>query len=139
MKKIPNIITYVIIAVSVLVTVYYVMDMSEERTGHFLTWAYFLFGLAVVLVVVLPLINLISNPKALKKAVINVGLLAVVLVIAYVFASGAQTPDTQAMATPPSATTMKITDMGLKATYLLFALALLAIISSSLLTAFKKH
>ena len=139
MKKIPNIITYVIIAVSVLVTVYYVMDMSRERTGHFLTWAYFLFGLAVVLVVVLPLINLISNPKALKKAVINVGLLAVVLVIAYVFASGAQTPDTQAMATPPSATTMKITDMGLKATYLLFALALLAIISSSLLTAFKKH
>jgi len=134
MKKL-KLLTYVIMAISAVVTIYFMLDTSAEggRVGPFLIWAYILFGLSIVLILVLPLFNIISNPKALKKMAINVGFIVVVLGLSYLLASSAQTSVTEAMPVPPSASTMKLTDAGLKAAYVLFAGSLLAILFGAVL------
>ena len=138
MKNLPKILTYTIVAITAVVFVYFALNM-QERVGTFLVWAYILFGLATLLVVVLPLFNIASNPQALKKSAINLGFMIVVFGIAFLLASGAQTSVTEAMLEPPSFATMKITDMGLKATYILFVIAFLAILFSSAISAIRNR
>ena len=134
MKRL-NLLTYVIMAISAVITVYFMLDTSMEggRVGPYLVWAYILLGSAILLILVLPLFNIVSNPKALKKMAINVGFIVVVLGLAFLLASSAQTTVTEAMPEPPSAFTMKLTDAGLKAAYFLFSGSLLAILFGAVL------
>ena len=138
MKRL-NILTYAIMAISVVVTVYFFLSTTEERAGVYLIWTYILFAATVILVVILPLFNMVSNPKALKKTAINLGFIILVFGLSYLLASDTQTPVTAALDSPPSAVVMKLTDMGIMATYFLFTATVLVIILGPVLTAIRNR
>ncbi|MDR2585357.1 MAG: hypothetical protein LBC84_03945 [Prevotellaceae bacterium] len=145
MKKIISLITYLIIAVTAVVTVYFLLALSSDgdvqraRAGIFLSWAGILLVAGALLAIILPLIDILSNPKGLKKMALNIGFIVVVFCIAFLLASGSQTPSTLAMPDVPSTQIMKLTDMGLKTTYLLFGISLLAIVFSSVLNTIRNR
>lgn len=119
-----------LMAISVIFLIWFLFapatleDMGA--VGPFLMWAYILTGVAAVFAIGLPLIYMLQNPKMLKKAGINVGLIALVFVISYVLASGETTALT-GMDTPSGAV-FKWTDTGLIAMYILAVAAFAAII-----------
>jgi|GEM_PF-1123784 len=141
MKKIKNILMYVIITISVVMTIYFFMDAHEPRAGHLLLWAYILLGFGILLLITIPILNIGTNPGSLKKGAMSIAFMVVLFGIAFLFASDAQTPTTAAMINPPppSATTMRITDAGLLATYLLLVIAVCSILFASLFASLKKR
>jgi uncharacterized membrane protein len=139
MKKINSLLLYVAIAITTIVTIYYFfVGNQESNVGTLLIWAYILLALGVVLLICIPILNIGANPASLKKAAVSIAFLVALFVIAYILSSDAQTVTTQAMLTPPSATTMKITDTGLYATYLLMVLSIGAILFGTIYGSVKK-
>ena len=140
MKKINNILLYVIIAISVVVAIYFFFfGEMKDNVGTLLTWAYVLLGLGILLLILVPFVNLGANPSALKKGGISIAFIVVLLGLSYLLASDTQTVATQAMLEPPSATTLRITETGLLATYLLLILSIAAIIFGSIYVSIKKR
>jgi len=141
MKKILNIFMYVIMAISIIIAIYFFLEMKDEgRVGILLVWTYILFALAIGMALVSALFNAASNPQSLKKMALNIGFLVVVFGVSYMLASSAQTPVTEALPTgPPSAMAMKLTDMGLKVTYFLFALTILVALLGPAIAAIRNR
>jgi len=139
MKKYLNILTYVVLIITFIMTVIFLMNPDEPHAGTFLLWSYILFALGIGLVIILPVLNMASNPKAIKKMLRNLVLLVVVFGGAYLLSSGAQTTTTAAMLKPPSISALKMTDTGLIITYALCLIALLAIVASSAYAAIKNR
>jgi len=141
MKKILNIFFYVIMAISVIVAIYFFLEMKNEgRVSYLLIWTYILFALAIGLTLVFAVFNAASNPQSLKKMALNIGFLVVVFGVSYILASSAQTPVTAALPDgPPSEMTMKFTDMGLKVTYFLFVLTVLVALLGPVISAIRNR
>ena len=139
MKKVSNILMYVIIAISLIVTIYFLADPHEERAGTLFIWTYILMGLGIALLVAVPILNVRTNPASLKKGAINIAFMVVLFGLAYLFASDSQTTATAAQTIPPSPATLKITDTGLIATYLLLAIGVCSIIFASVYTGLKNR
>ncbi len=72
----------------VLGVVFYFNLDNENMVNVLLYYGYALFALAVFSAVVLPLFNIGSNPKALKKIFTNLAIVIVVCCLSYVLASG---------------------------------------------------
>ena len=139
MKRITNILMYIIIAISAVMTIYFFLDPHEPRAGSLLIWAYVLLGMGIVSLLVIPLLNIGANPSTLKKGGINIAFMVVLFGIAYVISSGAQTATTKEWLIPPSEMTMRISDAGLYATYILLVVAVVAILFSSVYAGYKKR
>ena len=139
MKKITNLLIYVIMAISAIMVVYFFLDPHEPRAGSLLIWAYVLLGMGIVSLLVIPLLNIGTNPSALKKGGISVAFIVVLFGISYVISSGAQTVTTKEWLIPPPEMTMRITDAGLYATYILLVIAVIAIFFSSVYSGYKKR
>lgn len=56
-------------------------------TDTILTWAFILVGVAIVAALIFPLITMVLNPKNAKKTLIGLGVIVVVVFIAWVFSS----------------------------------------------------
>ena len=138
MKKLLNILTYLIFAITAVVLVYFWMA-KDERVGTILVWGYIILALGVVLLLLTPLFSIASNPKSLKKMAISVGFVAVLFGIAYLLSSGEQTAATMMKPVPPKAQTLQFIDTGLIATYFLLLLALLSIIGGTLFASIKNR
>jgi len=143
MKKINNILLYVIIAVSLALVFYYFFfgGASLEKAGTLLVWSYILLGLGVLLLVCVPILNIGANPASLKKGGMSIAFLLVLFGIAMLFSSDAQTAATLSwpLEKQPSSTEMKIIDTGLFATYLLLILSVVAILFGTLYASLRKR
>lgn len=94
-----------------------------------LFWGYFLIFVAIILVLVLSIVNMAGNRKALKRTGIILLLAIVAVVVSYLLASG--NPVAVNLATPPTHGELKLTDTLLNLTYILLACALIALIWGS--------
>jgi len=141
MKKINNILLYVILAISAFMTIYYFFFGGTEftRVGNLLIWAYILLGLGVLLLILVPFLNIGANPSSLKKGGISVAFIVVLFALSYFLSTDAHTVSTQAMLEPPSSTTLKIIDTGLLATYLLLVASVVAILFGAVYISIKKR
>jgi len=101
-----------------------------------LYWSYALCGIAVVALVVLAVMGMVENPKALRKAGIVVGLAVVLVIVSYLLASGAEVPVNIEPA--PTASTFKMTDFFLVMTYILSGVAVVALIAGAVRNAINK-
>jgi len=101
-----------------------------------LYWSYALCGIAVAALVVLAIMGMVENPKALKKAGIVVGLAVVLVIVSYLLASGAEVPVNIEPA--PTASTFKMTDFFLVMTYILSGVAVVALIAGAVRNAINK-
>jgi len=93
MSKILRIALILLFVISALLTFLFYAG-GEDASGNpvytnaFLVWAAILAVIAVVFTLVLPIIQMITNPKKAKKGLLGVIALVVVLAIAYFMSSG---------------------------------------------------
>ncbi|MBO7203376.1 MAG: hypothetical protein J6U71_05690 [Bacteroidales bacterium] len=99
---------------------------STNMLDGLLGWTYILLFAAIILVIVLSVINMAGNPKALKRTGFVLILSIVLIVVSYVLASG--DPVAANLATEPTAGELKMTDTLLILTYLLMAGSFIALI-----------
>lgn len=105
-------------------------ELQESRLTPFLYLTYIIFGVTVIITLLYALINLFKNPHQLKKALISIGLFAVVVVIGYVMAEGVKTelPDGGELSEQGS----RLVGMGLYTFYILTIIAVVLIIVTNI-------
>lgn len=136
MNKALKIILSVMLVISAALTVYFYLnapaslatmtDTQSFATTVFLDWAYILLAIAIIASVGLPIINMIGNPKAMKKSLITLAIVVVVCGLAYVLAPGTAVPVSASVTATPA--DFKMTDTLLYITYFLTGMAIIAII-----------
>jgi len=137
MSKLIKYLSYILLGLGALLTVLFFFN-SGGMIDTYLAYGYILFGVAVTLAIVLPLLSVINNPKSLKKILLSLVVVVVVVGLAYMLASG--NPLTNVSIEPePSASTLKITDTGLIITYFLFGASVLAIVAGALVNMVKNR
>lgn len=125
MSKFTKYLLYVLFAVSLVFIIGFFVN-QDAMLDSFLYFAYILVAIALLSAFVLPMFNLLSNPKGLKKMLMFL-LLAVVLIgISYVLASS--DPLVVKIDVEASKSALKLTDAGLILTYILSAFAFLSIL-----------
>jgi len=147
-SRIIQIILWLLMAVTIVFAVLFyfgnvkegTMDTRLEEpviTQTFLTWAYILFFAAAGITVIFSVINIIINPKGLKKGIVSLVVVAAVVFIAYLLADDTvlRMPHYTGGGNVPS--TLKFVGTGLYTAYFLVGLAFLAILWSSLSRLFK--
>ena len=99
---------------------------------------YILLAIAFVAVVASAAQNILSSPKALKKTLIYTGGFVVILLVAYIFSSGAVEANASEEVKKASESVRKWTSTGLIALYILVAAAVAALIASNVKKALMK-
>lgn len=110
---------------------------STNMLDVLLGWSYILLFAAILILVILSVINMAGNPKALKKTGLLLILTVALVVISYVLASGE--PVAVNIATPPTAGMLKMTDTLLILTYILLAGSFVAMAWGSLRKLFQNR
>lgn len=131
-----KVLSWLLMGVSVILTVlFYTGNISEEP---FIIWAYILFGLAALFALVFPLYFFIRNPKNALKTLLGLALMGVVALVGYVLAD--PTPMYSPTNDPNFSITnvLVLTDTGLIATYILFAVALVLMLYTGARSVFHK-
>jgi hypothetical protein len=122
-----------LIAISLLVLLLFSLDSTNAgNVGMFLTWAYILLGVAVVAAIGMPLAYASQNPAKVKKVGIYAGLALVVLLISIVFSSSDPVVGAN-FVVEPSPSALQWSETGLIAAYILFAVALGAIVTGGII------
>lgn len=147
-SRIIQIILWLLMAVTVVFAIiFYFGNVKEGTLGTraeepvitkpFLTYAYILFFAAAGIQVIFSIINIIINPKGIKKGIISLLVIAAVVFIAYIMADDTvlNLPHFTGKGNEP--TTLKFVGTGLYTAYFLVGLAFLAILWSSVSKIFK--
>lgn len=147
-SRIIQIILWVLMAVTIVFAfIFYFGNMVEGTEGTrleepvitqtFLSWAYILFFAAAAITIIFSVINIVINPKGIKKGIIALVGAVVIIIIAYLMADDTvlEMPYFTGKGNDP--TTLKWVDTGMFTAYILVALAFLAIIWSSVSRIFK--
>ncbi len=98
LTKIITITLYVLMGISVALMLFFYFGADVAGTADtpmrepvvtetILIWSYVLVGLALLSAIVFPAIRMILNPKEAKKTLIGLGVIAVIVFIAWQFAS----------------------------------------------------
>ncbi|MCD7969642.1 MAG: hypothetical protein LUF87_04750 [Alistipes sp.] len=135
MKKILAILKYALLAISVIV-VAIVMINGEASVDTILNWSYVLFGLAVVVTLFFPILNLAQNPKGALRSLIGLALLVVVVGVAYALAGTTPVPNSEG-GFFTNTTELKVSDTGLITTYIALALAIIVVVAGEIRNSFK--
>ncbi len=136
MSKFIKYLSYILLGLAVVITIAFFTN-KDGMIDTFLGYSYLLFGVAIVLALGLPLLQMISNPKSFKKALYGLIVVVVVVGLAYVLASG--DPLATTLDQEPTASTLKITDTGLIITYLLFFVSITAIVAGAVINMVKNR
>jgi len=148
LSKITSILLFLLMGVSaVLLIIFYTgpnvpgttgTSMEEPKvTETILNWAYILLIATAAISLVFPVVQIFSNPKNIKKALVSLGVAAVVILVAYMFASDEVLKIHGYDGTDNVPSTLKWVDTGLYALYILAGGAILLILYSEISRAFK--
>ena len=129
-----SIIQYILIAISVITVAMYFLGLGDVYP--MLIWGYILLGIAVAAVIILPLFNLVKNPKGAVRSLVGLGIVVVLAAICYALSSDAPVVNSAGGFFEDSAV-LKISDTGLYLTYIALAVAILAAIGGEIRNAFK--
>ena len=110
---------------------------EKNYTELILIWGVILFIIAALSTLAFSLVNVITNPKALRGFMVGLLVFAVLLGISYLLASSDPINMETVRDLDPSARTMKWVGTGLNATYILAIVAFIGIIASEVVRAFK--
>ena len=95
-------------------------------------------AVALVLAIMFPLINIISNPKGAMRTLIGVVAMLVIFFVSYLLSSDAPVPNPAANGYFTNSAVLKLTDVGLYAGYAIFVIAILVILWGEIRSAVKK-
>jgi len=128
----------ILIATAYQIAVLYQGDDSVTESilnGYFLT-AYIAFGISVVLALLFPVLQIISNPKGAVRTLIIVAVAVVLWFIAKGLATNNFTPEELELKKITAETAVTV-GAGLIYTYVVFGLAILSILYASISNIFK--
>ncbi len=109
---------------------------SEILISGGLWLAFILFLVAVAAAIILPTINILKSPKTMARSGMGVGLLLVIFIIAYALSGSELTPKYEALGVTTEFNS-KLIGAGLTMFYLIFVVAIIAMIYSEISKAFK--
>ncbi|MEG1634542.1 MAG: hypothetical protein RR141_00785 [Rikenellaceae bacterium] len=132
--KYLSIIRYILLAVSLLVVVFYFAGIQTE-VDTMMNWAYLLLGVSVALALVMPAFNFAKNPQGAARSLIGFVVVVVVLGVAYSMSDA--TPIVTPAATYDNEVALRLSDTGLFTTYFAFGAALLSIVILEVYNMFK--
>ncbi len=93
-KLIAQIIGWAALALSVIFAVIYYLNIKDDaavsaNAGMMINWAFILIGASLLVAfIIAPIVSIISNPQTLIKGFISIGVLAVVVIIAFSVSKG---------------------------------------------------
>jgi hypothetical protein len=126
---------YLLLALSAVITVLFYLD-SDNRTDLIIYWSYGLLVLGVIIALASSIFGLAANPKGAVKTLMGIGFMVLVGFIAYMLAGNIySTFQLEKMGVSESVS--RFVGAGLIFSYLLAALAVLAILLSSVSKIFK--
>jgi len=148
--KIVNIILWALLIVSAILIISLMVNINEEVEtdpamltwiNTNLVWAYILLAFGAGIAIVASLFHMFTDKKAAKGGIISLAFLGAVALIAYLLASPVipQFPGVDKFIADGTLNSQvaKLVDTGLYATYILLALAILAVASSSVMRLFR--
>lgn len=149
LSRLLTILMWVILAVSAVLIVSMMVNISENKADPVmggwintnLVWSYILLAAGAGIALLSGILQMVSDIGAAKKGLISLGAIALVAVVAYSLATdaipqfiGVNKFIENGTLTPSIA---KMVDAGLIATYLLFGIAIISIVWSSVSQIFK--
>jgi heme/copper-type cytochrome/quinol oxidase subunit 4 len=141
MKRVSKITLWVLFAISIVLTVLYFLNTKganlDAWTYTYLNWAYIMVGLALLLIILLPILTFRQRTVKVKSLLILLVIAVVLVGGAYLLAPG--TPISLATGKVVEGSSVKLTDTALYLTYFLLALAAISIIGGSVYNALKKN
>lgn len=147
-RKVLNIMTIVLFAISVIVAILTVtkseatLKADPGLLNPMYYWTVILTIVALVLALVMPLPGIISNPKSLKKTLLIIVGLAVLFIVVYVLSKGEPNPAEYAGYSAEKITLYKegstLANMNLIGVYIMGGLAVIAIVWSAIKGFFAK-
>ncbi|MBE0639839.1 MAG: hypothetical protein IH598_15080 [Bacteroidales bacterium] len=126
--------TLLLVVSGVLFIIFY--STGEEFTSAVLTWGYILLAITVIVTIVFPILNTISNPKSGKTVLVGIIGFIVLYLISHGLASGNIEGDVYQVFNITEATSRFIGAM-LNMTFILAIVAVLAIIYSGISNSLK--
>lgn len=127
-------ILYLLLALSVIPGILFYAGMLD--TELFINWAKLLLLIAVSVMVISPIYGFITNPQNLVKMLISIGVMVVVVVVAYSLSSNNFT-EYRLEELKTTAETSELVGMGFYVTYIAFGLAIVSILYASVIKLFK--
>jgi hypothetical protein len=107
-------------------------------TNAFLNWAVILAIGAVVLTIVVEVIKLVSSPKNAVRTLLSIGILAVLIIVAYLMADGTPLNIVGYTGADNVPSKLIMTDIGLYTTYFVAAITLLTVLFTELSRVFRR-
>ncbi len=133
-SKILRIFLGVLLAVSALLAILFYLDIVSDDL--LIYWGYFLVIFAAAITILFPIAHIVLNPKNSLKIFIALGLMVVLAIVSY-SVSKVGFSDLAIEKLETTAETAKYVGAGLIFTYILAAIAVFAIIFSSISKLFK--
>lgn len=139
-KKILNIVTIVMFVITVILLGLFLFGgevpnqlySTPVYTAALLNWSYILFGLAIIAAIVFPVARLITRPKQAMKSFLGLGVVVVLVFIAYTMADGTPMKIIGYSGTDNVPATLIFSDTIIYTMYFLFVAAILAIIGTEI-------
>lgn len=127
---------YALLAVSAAISiVFYGSGYADGMVSLVLNWSLVLIVCTLISAICLPLF--FGSGKGMKGSLIKLGLVVVICVVSYLAASGDAVQTSTTVET--TASTWKLTDAGLVMTSILFVVAILAILSGSVISTIRNR
>ncbi len=134
-NRVIQFILWILMAASVVLFVFFYIN-GEPMADTVLTWAQILLVITVALLIIFPIIHFIKNPKSALKFLIVIAIFGVLFLISYLFATGNIKDDIYVEENITSSVS-RIIGSGLIMVYILAGIAVLSIIISAIINAFK--
>ncbi|MCD6366017.1 MAG: hypothetical protein J7L46_00605, partial [Bacteroidales bacterium] len=135
LSKITSYVMYAFLGLGALLVILYYLGMTSE--GVIIGLAYIYFGIAAVASIVFPIIYLVANPKGAINVIIGLVFIGLVVLISYFLASGQVMHIPSYSGTDNVPGTLRTVGTGLYTMYILFFLAIIAILYSEITSVFK--
>ena len=93
-EKLTKYCKYLLVILMVLNVLFLIIGIAngKESVGTFMIFAYCMLGLAVVAILFAPIYGIVINPKSVKTMGIVAAIVAVIALIAWLFAKGSTLP-----------------------------------------------
>lgn len=131
-----SIIRYALLGISALLVLVWVFFMPQDDVDLMLYWCYLLMGIAVLLLIILPTVNMVKNPKGAMRSLIGLAIVAVLVVAGY--SLGSDAPVAKADGTFfDNPTVLKLSDAGIYLTYVAMAVTIIVAVFGEIRNAFK--
>lgn len=126
---------FALLAASVIMFIFFYIN-GESMTDTVIGWGEILLVVTVALLIIFPIMHFFKNPKSALKFLAVIVIFGVVFLIAYLLSSGSVEGDIYTKEAITSSQS-KLIGSGLIMIYILAGVALLSIIVSAIINAFK--